>query len=348
MDLEKSSQQGIVRISFGALLLGSAAVVVLGLLGGIAGSRFFPARQELLREPGTRDQLISTVQEVTISPNQAAAVVVSNVERAVVLLRERSEESDVLLGTGVVVTNDGLVVTSASLDEREVIATDYRGQELAVDFVGQDTLYGLSYLRINEAVLPTLDLHTERVSGGTRLIAVSRNETTLQARSAPFDVFEHTLPPELAAKGIQRLLRGSTEQDDRLAGSPLVDEESAVAAILLNPRLGLALPADLLRQSLDRVIGGAREANPLNELGLGLDYSFVREGENPPAFTVEVISVAPASSAAEAGLARGDRIVSIAGEAASWEQSVVGLLSRQRPLTLVVRRGTVERSVTLN
>ena len=77
-------REKILRISFGWLILGVMVIIFLGMLGGVIASQLWIVRQPPLIPE--QHQLVSTVQEVTISPNQAAASIVDKTHRSVVAL----------------------------------------------------------------------------------------------------------------------------------------------------------------------------------------------------------------------------------------------------------------------
>jgi S1-C subfamily serine protease len=110
----------------------------------------------------------------------------------------------------------------------------------------------------------------------------------------------------------------------------------------------MALPADQLRESIDRLAGGKREANPFTDLGLSVRYAFVEltAGE-ARRFVIEVTGVAAGSPMEAADVARGDFITRIGDQAVDWRQSALAQLSRERPFTMTVQRGEREVTVTV-
>jgi hypothetical protein len=346
MDVEKSSE-GVVRVSFSWLLAGGTVIVVLGVLGGLLGAQLMPARAPL-RAPES-GQLLSTVQEVTISPSTAAAELVARGQRSVVLIGSAGPPvGGSGFAAGVAVTNDGLVVTADSLPDGDLVVFDYLGKPLAAEYIGRDALFGLSYLRIVDGVLLPLDLRGETAPVGFELIALGRSSTSLMPKLSPFRVLEHSLPAELSARGVRLLLRGPVTSDAELTGGAVLDDEGRLAGLLISPAAGLALPADQLRESIDRVVNGRREVNPFAELGLTIRYAFATlKPADGRRFVIEVTGVAPNTPAAAADFARGDFMVAVGEQAADWNQSAVALFSQPRPFPVTVWRSDREIVLTV-
>ena len=182
----------------------------------------------------------------------------------------------------------------------------------------------------------------------SELLAISRSGITFSPRVLFYQVLEMTLPPELMPRGIQRMLKGTPVNDTLFSGSPLVDEEGKLAGLIINPAAGLSLPVDQLRESIERVTGGRRETDPLAELGVTVRYTFAQlEGNDARRFVLEVTGVSTSSPAATAKLARGDLIVGIDGQELDWQQSLLKLLTRSRPLTIAVQRGGRELTLSV-
>jgi hypothetical protein len=188
MDVDKTSE-GVVRVSFSWLLLGGLIIVVLGALGGLLSAQLLPSRPPLADPAG--GQLLSSVQEVTISPSTAAAELVEGGQRSVVLITSAaSPAAGGESAAGAAVTNDGLVVTADSLPEGNLAVFDYLGTRMSAEYVGRDALFGLTYLRITDGVLLPFDLRGETAPVGYELLALGRSSTTLAPKLAAFRVLE--------------------------------------------------------------------------------------------------------------------------------------------------------------
>lgn len=337
-----------IRLSLAWVVTGFIIIVLLGVMGGVIAEQFFNTAPTLV---GTdNDRLSTTVQQVVISPNRAAADIVEKVQASVLLLVGPPAGSlhPTNVATAWMVTNDGLLVTAADLPDGQWQAFDYQGVVVPVDFVGRDALFGLSYFRVTTGLFPSSDLRQQDPVPASRLLALDRSPTTFAIRAHDYLVQEYTLPTNTSPAGIQRLISGTPLLSDKAQGSPLFDEEGRVAAIVLKPAEGVALPVSQLQQSLQRVTQGQRELNPWQDLGLEVDFGLRRlQPAGPQQFMAEVMTVQSNSRAAEAGLRVRDLIVAIEQEPLSWTTSVVTKLSSASTPTFTIRRQDQELTVSI-
>lgn len=329
-------QEKTVRLSLTMLWLGLAGIIGLGMLGGWLVHFWLPTAAPLTNRT---EPVLTTVQEVTISPSTAAVKVVEQAQRSVLLLGEG--------GVGFVLTSDGLVASPTELKAPSPVATDERGQTLTLDAVGRDELYGIAYYRLRTAVLPPLDMRRDDPAVAARLLAVGRSSVTWQPQVATYEVAEYVLPKEGSAPGWHRLLQGTGTAV--LPGSPLLDEEGKVAGVIIDPISGAALPVAQLNESLSRVVDNKREYDPLAEAGIVARPVFgVLITERPATFALQISSVRPQSPAAAAGLKVGDQVVSINQSVLNWNTNPTAVWrAATRPLVLLVIRNQAEQTVTI-
>jgi S1-C subfamily serine protease len=158
---------------------------------------------------------------------------------------------------------------------------------------------------------------------------------------------EWVLPPEISAAGIQRLWRGTNTNDLTLNSGALIDDEGRLAGLLLNGPAGLALGADDLSHSMQRLANGKRETDPLRDFGVSLYYKLQNDEAEGRQFIAEVTSVVEGSPAAQSGVRAQDEIIGINGSTLDWNKSIVNLLNEQPVRELSVRRGIREELLVI-
>ncbi len=335
----------VVRISVYWIVVGVIAIVALGMSGGILAQQFFRTPLPLR---GDTDSIVTTVQAVTISPNTAAAQPVESVNRSVLLLGKVGTTPSTIVGTGVVLTNDGVVVTTAQ-PSGELQAYDQEGRTLPLEHLGNDILFGLSYFRVTSNVVVPLDVRQTDAPVGTELLVLSRSVSTFTPRVKSFRITEYTMPGSSSAAGVQRMITGvPLSPDESTVGSPLIDEEGKVAGLLTAPNGSSALPVGHVSASLQRLTSNQREYNPFATLGFEvvptLKQLLPAQGIT---FGVEVMTVLPTSSAGVAGLTKGDVITAVGNDQLDWQRPVAVHLSGSLPLTLRIMRKNQEQTLTL-
>jgi len=251
------------------------------------------------------------------------------------------------LATGLVVTSDGVVATTAAIPAGTIVMIDSEGRQTPLERVGQDAVYGLTYLRAGRGVFSPVELRDNDVPVGSLLTVISRNPETLSPSVRLLLAEEYRLPERSDPVGWQRVLGAAEITAQLQAGSPLLDDEGRVAALVVPNTPGRLLPGVFLRRSLERVARGQLELNPIAEKGLNLDYVFATTPEGVQEFRVVVEAVAPRSSAAAQDIRPGDAITAIGEENLAWETDLLAAFSAPST-TLEVRRESEVRNVTLN
>lgn len=331
----------VVRLSLtGALGIG-LAVTLLGIIGGFIGQYLAPQPLLLpIQRPTTNIQ-----QAVTVSPSLAATTRVRDSERSVVVITTLT--TDTPLANGLVVTNDGLIVTTASLPEGELKAYTYDGHAISVTRLGVDSLYGLTYLHLGSGIFVPLELATSDPSVGSQLLVISRLLPAINPRAQLLSLTSYQLPDVGTPTGILRwLVSDPLPNMTSLRGSVLLNEEGKAVALLADPVAGLSLPATILQSSIDRWLTQKQELDPAARLGLSLNYTFITVGDSRR-FVVQIHGVKTFSAAATAGLKINDLISAINGEPLTWEKNILSQLSAPLPLHITVVRQGQEQTLTV-
>lgn len=346
------SSSQTVRLSLRWLFLLALLMLGLGVVGGIVGSQLVGPRGALT--PENPDQIISTIQQVTVSPNKNRVQMLENVRRSIVLIRQTVGATTSDVGTGIVVTNDGLIATTATVRGDQVVAADDQGNVIPLSSLGSDPLYGITYLKLPSGVAVPVELSALTDVVGSDLLAVSRDTQTLSVTTYPFHSQAYELPGEDDVfPGRQRVLVGTAVSSEILPSAPVIDEEGKLTGILLDAEDGISLSAQDITLSLDRIAANKREVNPFVALGLDVRYDFIDippSGERaaaPHQFVAVVTAVTPRSSAAQAGIKSGDVITMVGTTRITWQTSVAEALGHSLPLPLTTLRQGVERVATL-
>ncbi len=337
------SNKSTIRIPFRWLFIATIIFFLIGIFGGFLGQQLWQTPMPLTLGDGQR--IIAPIQEVTISPNTAVEQVVREANRSVMALVSASDTTTPI-ANGFVITNDGLIVTTSDIASQPLTAIDEIGQLLPLNEVGTDELFGLSYYRLPNTVVVPLDTsQVDPLTGQVHLL-LGRAAGTFTAQVEPFSVTAPILPGSFAPAAWQQLLLGTGVQHS-LPGAPLLDEAGRVSGILVSGANGQVLPISQLQESIDRVLGERREANPFTDYGFTVNWQFTRVDEGGPlVFGAAVANVTRTGSAAQAGLARGDVIIGINDQPLEWANSFVTALSDPDP-TITVRRDSEELRLPL-
>ena len=330
----------VVRLSLRWLLLAIASMVLLGILGGTIALRLNSRPTPLLPE---RDQLITTVQEVTLSPSQNAQATVAEHERSVVLLAHGSRSNPSILGAAAVVTNDGVLAGVHAPTRDEVFGIDNTGTYLALQAIGRDTLYGISFYRLRDGVLAPLEISTTDPDVGASMLAVSRTPGTAQPVAHTYALEQYTPPNETDPAAWHRIARLIPDVS-LLVGSPLLSDNGQTLGVIVND--SRAIPASYVRRSLERLAAGKREDDPFARLGFTIRPAF-RVDQDATAVTFSFVVQTVDSAGPSRSLRVGDSIRAINNQELTWQANIIDLLSVTPPITVTVERAGSTQDVTV-
>lgn len=337
-----NSSQTVVRLSLRWILLVAVVMLLLGIAGGIIGVTISSPKTPLIPP---RDQLVTNVQEVTISPNQAAQSSVANHERSLLLLAQGSRNNPVVFAAASVITNDGIIATLNPPVRDEVFAIDSSGAYVDLESVGQDVLYGITFYRARDGVFAPFSLATTDPAPGALLLQLSRSSETFAAQARQHTLEQYTLPTDEDVLGWLRtgLL---TNAVPTLAGSPLLNDDGTVAALLIDSAGNRTIPVSYLRRSLERLSAGQREHNPFTTLGFTLRPTFAASTNQTGVEFQLVVNEVEADKTASA-LRIGDVVTAINEQELTWNANIADLVAAPLPITLSIERAGRPQTIIL-
>jgi len=224
-------------------------------------------------------------------------------------------------GSGVVISADGFLVTSAHVVEgaRRVRASFVDGSECAADVVGSDPFSDLAVLRAGADALVAAELgDAEGLRVGQLVVAVG-NPRGFEASvtAGVVSALGRSLPTR-AGRVVDNVIQTDAALNPGSSGGALADGSACVIGIntaVAGFGLGLAVPVNVTTRT---IIGALMNEGRFRRayLGIGggprpLPPRLARE--RGQATGVEVVDVAPGSPAAAAGLRPEDLIVAVDG-----------------------------------
>ena len=264
-------------------------------------------------------------------------------------------------GSGVVITPDGFMLTSAHVvagTDGKVEASFVDGREVVAEVVGADPLSDLAVLRSEEDGLAAAVLgDAERLRVGQLVVAIGNPHGFAGSVTAGVvSALGRSLPVRSRAAGriVENVIQTDAALNPGNSGGALADGRGCVVGIntaVAGVGLGLAVPVNDVTR---RIIGALMREGRFTRAYIGiaggsrpLPPRLARELGRPAG--VEVVEVVEGSPAAEAGLRPEDLIVSVAGApvegADDLQRLMVGELIGERVEATVVREG---RTLTLD
>ncbi|MEK7499498.1 MAG: hypothetical protein AAB649_02735, partial [Patescibacteria group bacterium] len=140
-----------IRLPLSALVFIFLLILCVAIGGGIAGSRMF-AQPLPLRSDGN-GTIVPVSQQVTVSPSKLASDIVSSYGKSVFLIAEENTKSLSALGTGLALTNDGIIMSLADTKEKHVVAVGEDGAIFQLGKIGRDELSGISFFKASDRII---------------------------------------------------------------------------------------------------------------------------------------------------------------------------------------------------
>ena len=259
-------------------------------------------------------------------------------------------------GSGVVITPDGFMLTSAHVvagTDGRVEASFVDGRELAAEVVGADPLSDLAVLRSEEdGLVPAVLGDAETLRVGQLVVAIGNPHGFAGSVTAGVvSALGRSLPVRSRAAGriVENVIQTDAALNPGNSGGALADGRGCVVGIntaVAGVGLGLAVPINDVTR---RIVGALMRDGRFTRAYIG-----IAGGSRPlpprlarelgRAAGVEVVEVVEGSPAAKAGLRPEDLIVAV-GEtpvegADDLQRLMVGELIGERVTASVVREGS--------
>lgn len=260
------------------------------------------------------------------------------------------------LGSGVIVSKDGYIVTNAHVIERadEITVAFNDGRKSRATIVGADVESDLAVIKVEMEGLTPLAFRREPIRVGDVALAIGN----------PFGVGQTVTQGIISATGRSGL--GLTTFEDFIqtdaainpgnSGGALVDANGALVGIntVIYSRsggsmgIGFAIPTSIVEQ----VMNGLISTGKVSRGWLGIEIAPV--SDNPTNLTtrqgVVIAGVMADGPAQKAGLQAGDVVLSLDGKTINNANSLIGVVSAKAPnttLTALIRRGDQERELDI-
>jgi serine protease Do len=262
-------------------------------------------------------------------------------------------------GSGVVVTPDGFMLTSAHVvasSDGAVRASFVDGSEVEAEVVGTDPLSDLAVLRADERDLtPAVLGDAENLRVGQLVVAIGNpNGFAGSVTAGVVSALGRSLPVRSRAAGriVENVIQTDAALNPGNSGGALADGRGCVIGIntaVAGVGLGLAVP---INETTRKIIGALMSEGRFRRSYLGiaggsrpLPPRLARELARTEC--VEVVDVVEGSPAAKAGLRAEDLIVDLNGEPVEGvddlQRLMAGELIGEQVVLTIVRDGRVSR-----
>lgn len=382
------AQKSIKKYLF--IVLALAGIFVLGGFGGLIFDRYvvpplsaFPvvAHSDFFKKLTERVTVINKTEQVVIREDDTIEKVISQPATAVVDIvllpsENKTVKTEVVPTTGVLLTNDGLMVTYSEKPfgngDLRYTALLFDGSDHAMTFVGYDPLTNLSFFRLSDVTnTPAIALaNSDDARIGKKLIALGSGLEQYQNRLAvnTLGFIDHTFNLSGKTVASSEKWEGVFETDlatsENFVGGPAVSYDSEmvglVGTLVIDNKIYVFLiPSNAVRESFDRAVAGTLATRPI----LGVYYLSITKAlflEQGLARDQGVLIYSPSgktglavladSPAMRAGLQAGDIIEKVNDTEITFDNpfpEIIGSFSKGDTINVLIVRGGQERTISV-
>lgn len=266
------------------------------------------------------------------------------------------------IGSGVVVTPDGIILTAAHLlkDAVQIRVSLADKRFFKARLIGLDAATGLAVVKIDAQNLPIIIFgDSDHLKVGALLFAVGN----------PYGLSSSFASGVVSSKGRSQV--GLLPEEDYIqtdapintgnAGGPLVNIRGDVMGIVVamasrsgdSSGIGFAVPSNTAKRVMEDLISTGRVQRGVLGLNIkNVDEEFAESAGKADTNGAAVVKVIPNSAAALAGIQEGDIVTEFSGNLIATAGHLRNLVSRERPgnsvrLKVLRQRRTLELNATL-
>ncbi|MDO8566186.1 MAG: S1C family serine protease [Candidatus Moranbacteria bacterium] len=381
-------QKSIKKYSF--IVLSAAGVFVLGGFGGVIFDRYiipelstypFVTRSGLFKKLTERVTVINKTEQVVIREDDTVEKIISQPATAVVNIIALTGENNTAKkerasATGVLITNDGLVVTYSENPfgngDLRYAALLFDGTSKGMVFVGYDPLTNLSFFRLNDAAnTPAIALaNSDDARVGKKLIALGNGFAQYQNRLAVstlgsvnriFNLSGKTVASSEKWEGVFEIDLAAPES---FIGGPAVSMNGEMVGLIGTLTIDnvvhtFLIPSNVVRESFDHAVNGTLGMRPVFGVyylsitkALALEQGLARDHGalvySPSGKTG--LAVLFDSPAMKAGLLAGDIIEAVNDKEITLDQPLPEILSgfnKGDSIELLILRNGEEKKISV-
>jgi S1-C subfamily serine protease len=368
-----ASTKKTLKKSISVVLIVSMVFIVGGVGGVFIEREVLPelasyevfAEHPFFKKTTERTTIINKTEQVVVREDDSVDSIVSQPATAVVNIVTvfdqggNAKKTPVVGGqkvetrTGVLLTNDGLIVTYSNekpqTEGAKYLVLLFDGKNYNARFVGYDTLTNLAYFQVEDVItVPAIALaNSDDARTGKRLIAIGNSFSEYQNRIAVGALQNKNRTLNLSAQSVsssekwEGVFEMDLENAKDFVGGPVIGYNGEMQGLIglfpyNNEMVKFIIPANVVKDSYQRVIAGTLDKRaslgvyylPLTKafaLSQGIDRDRGALVYSPGGETG--LAVLSGSPAAQAGIKAGDIITAVNKQEINLDNPLPALLS---------------------
>jgi serine protease Do len=298
-------------------------------------------------------QLVNPL-ELLKSLSEATSMLVKKISQSVVGVKAQMSR-----GTGVVLTQDGYIVTcNHVLQGCSTVKVGQGEKTFNAKIVGTDPYNDLALLKAERGEFTPIEIgDSEKINVGQYVLAIAnpfnRNQPT--ATTGIVTSVNSTIRGWRGATQMENIIATDAQLNPGFSGGPLVDAEGRIIGINTAYvwQRGIAIPINKVKAVADRLMTG--RVAQRGYLGIiantvAIPEEIAQQSGLDQESGVMIFSVEPGSPARKAGLAMGDVLVKFNGKPVTDFYDLPRLLSedvigKETKLTIIRRENLIETTI---
>jgi len=373
--------------------------VLIAVIGGVAGifadrvllpkiaANSFLSKWSIFQKAAENTVIINKTEQVTIREDDSVETIALSASPSVVNIlsvrnagaeigkvgEDASKNIGMLQGSGVLVTNDGLIATfkTAILDGASYTIFLYNGTNYPAKFVATDSLTGISYLSIDASNVPAIAFaDSTGIRAGKKLILIANTSEEYRNRYSTallgdtdktFNIVGGVVASSERWEGVYMVDAANIAP---YLGGPAIDYSGDLVGIVGNaPKDGgfksFLLPVSAVRESLDREVHETLSKRPIlgvSYLSITKAYAIANSIDRDRGALIttpsgkEGLAILSGSPAEKAGLRIGDIVIAVDGAEINLDNPLsvaIGRLETGSSVTLHIIRSGKEQDISV-
>lgn len=261
--------------------------------------------------------------------------------------QQQSSEGTSNLGSGVIISKDGYIVTNAHVIKQaaEITVAFNDGRKSRATVVGSDPDSDLAVIKVELTDLTPIAFRAEPIRVGDVALAIGNpfgvGQTVTQG------IISATERAGLGVSSFEDFIQTDAAINPGNSGGALVDANGALVGIntVIYSRsggsmgIGFAIPTSIVEQIMNALITNGKVSR--GWLGVEIAPNYTDPSDLSEQIGVTIAGVMPNGPADKAGLKPGDIVLSIDGKPTKDPNTLIGIVARKAPnsaLSTVIRR----------
>lgn len=358
----------------------AAFIVIVFVVGGVGGVYFdqyvLPkirsnrqlSRFWLFQKAAENVTIINKTEQIDVRGDDAVGEIASQASNTVVSIvslgsvqpnasqasNKATKASPSLIGTGVVATSDGIVITyrSAILENAGGYKIFlYDGGSYDAQLLGVDSFTNLAYLKMQASNLTTIAFaNSDDYNPGRKLIAIGGPQAQYQSRYASGLLSMKDTSFNLAGKAValsekyEGVFRTDFANQDEYVGGPVIGYNGQLvgvvgSSVMDNKAEYFQIPANRVKESLDLAVRGELDSRPYfgaYYVSITQEYAATHDVKVDKGALIytgsgkQGLAILAGSPAEKAGLKINDIITAVDGQSVDLDNPLSALINRHK------------------